>query len=845
MKKCIVVILFISLFLSFEIRSQGQVISPPEYLGYNLGEAFTPHYKVTGYLEKVSGQSARAELRHYGETYEGRPLNVLIISSEENIENLENFRINNLRKAGLLPGEPDRNGKIIVWLSYNVHGDEASSTEAAMATVYKLLSVDDDVEKWLENTVVIIDPCINPDGRDRYVNWYKENKPNILLTDPIETAHVQAWPGARSNHYLFDLNRDWTWLSQIETRNRIKLYNEWLPQIHVDFHEQSYNSPYYFAPAAQPYHVLITQWQKDFQVEIGKNHAKYFDENNWLYFTKERFDLFYPGYGDTYPTFNGAIGMTYEQAGSGRAGLGIKTETGDTLTLLDRLNHHFTTSISTIEVSSNNADDLETNFIEFFRNAVKPVSDGFNTYIVKSRNGNKKIRKLIELLDHHRISYGQLNNSKSTRGFDYHTNQNVPVSIESSDLIIPVQQSKSTLLRVLFEPGSTLVDSLTYDITSWSIPFAFGLETYATDQVIKIDKEGFIIQPVKELKLGEKVYGYAFTRKAVSDMRALSKLLLQGLNVRTNYSTLKTQGMSYPAGSFFILNGDNQNFDGNITEIMSELSKEFQMEVYPIRSGFSEDGPDLGSSKLRLLDKQLKVGVLYGENVSSYNVGEIWHLFEQDLGYPLIRLNTSYFRRLNLNDLDVIIIPEGYFGDLLGEDQLKKLNDWVGRGGRLVVFGRALRYFADKDHFNLKPYLDEEEKEELQKLQSDPDYLRKYAEDERLYIMNKVYGGIYKTSLDNSHPIGFGYADYYFTLKTVDNRYSLLENGWNVAMISGSQDKVSGFSGSASEAKTYKALIVGMEDKGAGEVVYFVDNPLFRSFWENGKLMFSNAVFMP
>jgi hypothetical protein len=211
----------------------------------------------------------------------------------------------------------------------------------------------------------------------------------------------------------------------------------------------------------------------------------------------------------------------------------------------------------------------------------------------------------------------------------------------------------------------------------------------------------------------------------------------------------------------------------------------------------------------------------------------------------LIRLNTSYFSGLDLNGLDVIIIPEGFYGDLLNEDQLKRLNNWVSNGGRLVVIGRALKYFADKDQFNIKPYLDEEEKEEIQKLKADPDYLRKYAEDERMYIMSKVYGGIYKTSLDNSHPIGFGYPDYYFTLKTADNRYSLLDNGWNVAMISGSQDKVSGFSGSSSQAKTYKALIVGMEDKGAGEVVYFVDNPLFRSFWENGKLMFSNAIFMP
>jgi hypothetical protein len=401
------------------------------------------------------------------------------------------------------------------------------------------------------------------------------------------------------------------------------------------------------------------------------------------------------------------------------------------------------------------------------------------------------------------------------------------------------------LVRVLFEPVSIMIDSLTYDITAWSIPFAFGLETYATSQVLKVEKEGFTIDPFEEINKGQDYYAYAFTRKDINDLSLLSELFLKGINIRTNYKSLTNNGRKMPAGSFFILMGDNRNFRGNIPLILSELSNKYEVEILVFRTGFSDHGPDLGSSKLKLLDHKIKVGVLFGDNVNALNVGEIWHLFEQELHYPLTRLNPAYFGMFDLNDLDVIIIPQGYYSSVLKEERVKLLGKWVRNGGRLILIGSALRYFADNESFNLKKFLDEEEKEQIEDLKEKEDYLRKFHESERLYIKDRIHGGIYKTGLDNTHPIGFGYPEYYFTLKTLEDRYAVLDNGWNVATISGSQDKVSGFSGSNSQAKTYKALIVGMEDNGAGEVVYFVDNLLFRSFWENGKLMFCNAVFMP
>ena len=279
---------------------------------------------------------------------------------------MNNLRLAHIAKDKMMPTEET---PAIVWLSYNVHGNETSSSEASMLTLFALVDpANTQSKEWLKNTVVVIDPCLNPDGRERYINWYNSMIGTQYNPQVVAREHREPWPGGRSNHYNFDLNRDWVWQTQVESRQRLAQYNQWLPQVHVDFHEQSVNSPYYFAPAAEPYHEVLTKWQRDFQKTIGKNHAKYFDKNGWLYFTNERFDLLYPSYGDTYPVYSGSIGMTYEQGGIS-AGLGILTDEKDTLTLTDRALHHFTSGMSTVEIASMNASKLVKEFHTYFNDA--------------------------------------------------------------------------------------------------------------------------------------------------------------------------------------------------------------------------------------------------------------------------------------------------------------------------------------------------------------------------------------------------------------------------------------------------------------------------------------------
>ena len=389
------------------------VPSPEQFLGYKVGTRFTRHHRIVDYVKTIAGaRPDMVKVEKYGETNEGRELMLAFVSTPENMQKLEQIRINNLRMAGLAKDKAapqTENAPAIVWLSYNVHGNEASSSEAFLLTIHALTDPTNvQTKEWLKNTVVVLDPCINPDGRDRYINWYNSVVGKNYNADPASREHAEPWPGGRSNHYNFDLNRDWAWQTQVETQQRIKKYHEWMPQIHVDYHEQGFNEPYYFAPAAEPIHEVITPWQRDFQVMIGRNHAKYFDQNNWLFFTKERFDLLYPSYGDTYPVYNGAIGMTYEQGGI-RAGLGILNEDNDTLTLVDRAAHHFTTGLSTIEIASKNKSKLLAEFKQFFDDSRSGKIGEYKTYVFTAKDENK-MGALKKLLSQNGIEYGILTN---------------------------------------------------------------------------------------------------------------------------------------------------------------------------------------------------------------------------------------------------------------------------------------------------------------------------------------------------------------------------------------------------------------------------------------------------
>ena len=831
-------IVALAFFVSLVTCSFAQLKSPEEFLGYRIGTKFTPHWKLIDYFKSVAAAvPSMVKLEQYGQTNEGRPLIVAYVSSDAHISNLENIRQHNLaiaRQGNNTNANVDY--PAIVWLSYNVHGNEASSSEASMLTLYALVDPkNSQTKQWLKNTLVVIDPCLNPDGRDRYVNWFN----SVVGKDPNPSLdareHDEPWPGGRSNHYNFDLNRDWAWQTQVESQARVAIYNKWLPQVHVDFHEQGINAPYYFAPAAQPYHEVITKWQRDFQNTIGRNNAKYFDEQGWLFFTKEEFDLTYPAYGDTYPLYNGAIGMTYEQAGHSMGGLAAQTAIGDTLTLIDRATHHFTTSLSTIEVASQNASKLISEFKKFYDDAVTNGVGNYKSYVIKyNANDAEKIQNLLGLLYKNKIVYGTAKANSSVRGFNYDVRKEESFLVASNDIIISSFQPKSALVKVLFEPSTLLVDTLAYDITAWSLPYVYGLKTYATTQ--RLDASNSVAPTAAFNNNLQDAYAYVVRWSGMQSVKLVAQLLQKGIKLRYNERPFEVNGQSFDRGAILILKTSNQ-YVPDLWKTVISLANAYNVQVTPVNSGFVDRGYDFGSSKVHPL-KSRKIAMLTGDGVSSGAAGEVWFYFDQIINYPITLINASDATSVNWSNYDVVILPNGNYRFLNDKNAAEQFRNWIRHGGNVIALESAVSKLAQLD-WGLKA-----KKEDASDTSDTYASLRKFEDRDRDFIPSSNPGSIFRVELDNTNPLAFGYPGYYYTLKSDDNVYEFIKDGgWNVGVLK--KDKpVAGFVGSKVKNKFQDGLLFGVQEMGNGTVTYLADNILFRCFWENGKLMFSNAVFL-
>ncbi len=756
----------------------------------------------------------------------------MFIASNENIGRLEEIRHNNLRLAGIeKSGTATSTTPVIVWLSYNVHGNEPSSSEAAMQALYDMIDpANTRTQPWLKNTVVVIDPCLNPDGRDRYVNFYNSVKGEKPDANPSAREHSEPWPGGRVNHYYFDLNRDWAWQTQKETQARVALFSQWLPQIHVDFHEQGSNSPYYFAPAAEPFHKDITAWQREFQNIIGKNNAKYFDQHGWLYFTKQEFDLLYPSYGDTYPLYNGSIGMTYEQGGIG-AGLAIVTRMGDTLKLSDRIAHHLSNSLSTVETGSAYAQKAIDEFKKFYENSRNNPPGEYKSYVIKNDNADK-MASLAKTLDRNGIQYG-FGVKGPANGFNYSNGKTEAFSIGEKDMVISAYQPKSVLLNVLLEPKTFVADSITYDITAWSLPYAYGMNAYGIVASLKPGTSE--LKPIKATPVNiTNAYAYVCAWQSLEDAKFLAALLKEKIRVRYSETPFEAGGKKFAAGSLIITKAGNDRAD--FTQLITRLATSYNRNLELLTSGFVDKGADLGSDHIKYISAP-KVMLMAGDGVSSEAMGEVWHFFEQQLGYPVTLIKYSDLGRAKLSDFDIAIFPDGRYADYPSE----RLQNWVRDGGKLIALENAVALLADKRGFDLKKK--EDKKDDKAKPNTSDD--RIYENRDRAATSSSVPGAIYKLNIDNTHPLGFGLPKYYYALKQNDDVYNLLADdiGWNVGTIK-KENLVAGFVGQKSKEKIKDGMLLGVQRLGRGTVIYMVDDPLFRSFWENGKLLFSNALLM-
>jgi hypothetical protein len=817
--------------------------SPQAFLGYAPGKRFTPHSRILDYYQHVAAHSKNVKLMPYGSTYEGRKLLVAVIGTEDHLNRLDEIRLDNQMRAGIVSGKPKNNGPAIAWLSYNIHGNEPVSSEASLVTLYNLARPGNaKAAEWLKKVLVVIDPCMNPDGRERYVQWYNRTHAALNVSGPdahpASWEHSEPWPYGRSNHYFFDMNRDWAWQTQQESKQRTALLQQWLPHVHADLHEMGAQRSYYFLPAAEPYHEQVTPWQREFQEYLGKVNARYFEEQSWRFFSREDFDLLYPSYGDTWPTFMGAIGMTYEQAG-GNAGLALKLNNGDTLTLVSRVAHHAAASLATVEATYDKADKLISEFAKFYAdNAASPPGQ-YKTYVVKGNNAADNLAAFCKLLAQNGIQYGYASSADKRlfSGYNYFTGKNENMSLEPGDVVVSAHQPRAAFVRVLMEPKSKLADSLTYDITAWSLPFVYGLKTYGlAERMTPQTNSG--VQPKTVLAM-EKPYAYLAEWKSTTDAQLLAKLLRAKINVRYAEKPFTIGGVEYPSGTMVVLRADNLKA-ATLDETLRREAAALGQTLTPVATGRVEKGPDLGSDYFHFI-KAPRVAVLLHNEIETGSIGELWYHFEQELQYPVTLIDVKNTRRFEMKDFDVIILPDGDFGDQFEGRRFGALREWMQAGGKIIALESAVGLFAgrDKDGFTLKEKSDSAAVKKLQAANA----LRPYADRERAAISDFVPGSIFRLRMDNTHPLGFGYGEEYHTLKLGSKVYEYLTTGINVGTLK-KDGHVAGFVGANVKNKLQEGLVFGVERQGRGSIVYLIDNPLFRAFWHNGKLLFDNAVFL-
>ena len=821
--------------------------TPDKFLGYSVGQRFTPHHRVLAYAEQVARQLPnRVKLIPYGTTYEGRQMMVVAVGSEANLSRLDEIRTNNLKRIGLMDGTPTAAAQPpIAWLSYNVHGNEAVSSEAFMEVLSRLLNPSDAIsQKVMNTTVVILDPGLNPDGHDRYVNWYNQMLGRTPDPTPSAREHNEPWPGGRYTHYLFDPNRDWAWQTQEITQQRMALYQQWMPQLHGDFHEMGVESPYYFAPSAKPYHEDITPYQRQFQQTIGQYCSRYFDKNGWLYYTRERFDLFYPSYGDTYPTYNGAIGMTYEQGGSGRAGLAIEKADGDTLTLRQRIDHHVASSIATLEAVADRPAEIVKEFGQFFDKSRNAPIGTYKSYVIKSNGDAGRLKALQQLLERNKISYGYSGKAQTLAGgFNYTTQKtDKTVVVSADDIVISAYQPKSTLLKILFEQNSALEDSATYDITAWALPYAYGLQTYGLTTRLTPAATAPAATTATTLPAQSRPYAYLVRWQSLPAVQMLASLLRQKIRVRAAEKSFDLENKTYPSGTLIVTRAGNERLGDRFDALIRAEATHTGADLTPVQTGFVTKGSDFGSDFVTGL-KAPRVGVVIGEGTPPPSAGEVWHFFDQELKYPVSLLDGNTLGNLDWNKLDVLILPTNYnYGRYLTDKTLSSLKDWIRAGGKLIALERAASFLAGKDGFDLKEKEDKS-KDKSKDKGSAADSLKLYVDRERTAISDETPGSIYRVNIDTSHPLGFGLTGGYYALVQNAYNFDFLKDGWNVGYLK-ANNYVAGFSGRNAKEKLKNTLLMGVQSYGRGSIVYLADDPLFRGFWYNGKLLFGNAVFM-
>lgn len=816
-------------------NAPAPIPSPEALFGYPMGERFTPHHRILRYFEELTRRSPAISIRQIGETYEGRPLVLATITSAKNRAALEAIQ-RNARAIARGEGEVDdlvRDMPVVVWLAFGIHGNESSSAESSMWVAHALLT-DPELSRMLDDVVVVIDPLENPDGRERYIQWFQRTagvKPN---PKPDAYEHQEPWPGGRYNHYLFDMNRDWTWLSQKETQARVAAYAEWHPQVFVDFHEMSYQSTYFFPPDAKPINANLPKDVEHWLDVFGRANASEFSRRGWAFFTGERFDLFYPGYGDSWPALHGAIGMTYEVAGGGRGGSAVEREDGSILTLGDRALRHYTSAITTVRTAAANREAL---LRYTYRAARAQIDAGKTTFLIVP--GSPNFDTLISLLQRQGVRVEMLPSNVTVRATRVDRETTESRTFPAGTAVVSTKQPFGGLAMTLLEKQPAFSPGFVeeqrekaeadepddfYDLTTWSLPLAMNVETWSTAMPLSGTTE---FTPATPPAFRSAAYGYLVDGLDPNVYRFAGKLLRADVNFSVVDSALAFGDRTYARGSLIVLKGNNAK---ELDATLQKLASEAGVAVVPLQSGWT-GGTALGSEKIHHV-KDPKIGLVGGPGSDATSFGMLWHTLDIDTPIPHTVLSAESLRNLDLHPYEVLAFPDGSYADRLGKRGLEKVKQWVSEGGTLVAIKGAHAFVREKDVeiSKLKPW-------EAPK-QDDPN-----EPAEARYNDYRVPGSAFRTSMNERSFLTFGVPRSPAVLVEGSKAFAPLPHKVdNILTIEPKDALISGVAWKESLERLQGSVYVTSEKFGRGQVITFADDPHFRLFWRGTLPIFLNAV---
>ena len=810
-------------YLLQDVTYDQNIPTPEKVIGHEVGEWHVTHDKLVEYMKVLAASSPRISIEDRGKTFEGRPILLLKITSPENHENLEAIRQQHVSLTETeLSGSTINDMPVVVYQGFSIHGNEPSGSNASMAYAYHLAAAQGtEIDEILSNTVILLDPSFNPDGLQRFAYWANTNRSINLNPDPNDREYHEVWPGGRTNHYWFDLNRDWLPVQLPESRARIRTYQDWMPNVLTDHHEMGTNSTFFFQPGIPSrVHPLTPKENQQLTAEIGNYHAAALDKIGSLYFTEERYDDYYYGKGSTYPDVNGSVGILFEQASS--RGHIQETENG-MLSFPFTIRNQFTTAMSTLLASFEMRTKLLRYQSDFFKNMRIEGSIGRNrAYIFGDSNDAARTHHMAEILWRHKIRFHELSSDINLGNKLYR---------KGNAFVVPMNQKNHRLLKAMFERRTTFTDSLFYDISAWTFPLAFNMDH---TELRSMSAAGDEVKELPELKGsidGKSEYAYLFGWGEYYSPKALNKILEKDLRVKIAKYPFSLDGNKYDYGTALIPVQNQKLSSDAIYELLNEVAEENNLQIRAVSTGLTK-GIDLGSSEFDPVKKQ-KVALIVGKGIRSYDAGEIWHLFDTRYDMKITKIDLIYLEDTDLSSYTDIILPGSRGKMPLSEKAGEKLQSWVKSGGTLIGYRNAAKWLDKNEFLSLK-------------FKQDTLVAKKvsFGDKSRYKGAQETGGAIFNTKLDLSHPINFGYKNSNLAIFRNSNIYlEPAENSYDNPIRYTASPLLSGYV-SEENLKLLKNSVPFQTAKlGKGRVIVFTDNTNFRAFWYGTNKLLMNAIF--